>query len=925
MTTVRFNPWTLALEAEGFALLDTDDSPLIGFEKLRLNLQISSLFRWALVFREVHLAGPSFNLVREGANQTNIGRLAAETPTSEDSGNDEGSDADLLRLVIHELKLSNGRIKLTDEVPVTAFETQATPINIVVNNLSTLLDDQGDQSIRIETEGDGVIEWNGTFQLNPLSSEGTLSLRVPGLPLVTRYLDDVLDFDLDGGLLDTSFNYSIRTVPDGSIAAGIDDFNLNISDTQLATEADAESFFAFENLQVSGGEIRWPEATASIEQVVLTAPTLDIWLDRNGELNLTRLLEQQTPDSVAEAPDAAEQSASAGSEAPTFNLSLNRLVVDAATSRFEDRSLAQPGAVEISSLDLEVREITNTPNALFPLELNVAVAAGGTLAVTGTVGVVPQPVADLKVSIGDVALNASQPWLTPLVTATLDDGSISGKLDLKSSPAESLDVRGQLTVDALKVSDDGGAELLQWQQLDITDLIFFLNAGELEIANLTLREPFARVEFDADRQLNFAKNVREQAGSDTAQPDEAAEPFVFRMGTSSIENGRVDFTDLSLPLPFSTMIQEFTGTISALASDTRQPSVLDFNGRVGEFGQAKLTGQLIALQPLEESAVRLEFINLNMPDLSPYTVQFAGRKVAAGKLNLDLGYSVDAAQLKGDNRIVVEQIQLGERIDSPDALDLPLDLAIALLSDSNGVIDIELTIDGDASNPDFNAGGLIAKTLGSLLVKAVTSPFRLLAGLAGGGEDVDLQNVGFEPGDAKLSPPSEEKLVRLSVALAQRPSLQLAVPGAYSAELDTAGLAKARVKVMAEAKLESTDSDALLAERANEVYEELARERLPDLDIRQLRASFVIEDDDPDTPDFDILSYLTALEEALIADITVTEAELKALGEARATSIIDYFRDQTDFDGQLLIAAEPRAVEPGEDNLVSVQLELNAR
>ncbi len=949
---VRFNPWSLVLEAKGFELKDVDGSALLSFESLHLNLQLSSVFRRALVLRDFRLSSPSVNLVREGPTETNLGRLTAAASSPETRAAEPAAGSGLPRLVIHQLEIAEGVLDLTDRVPATEFQTRAEPINIQLRNLSTLPDDQGDQIVRIVTEGDGLIEWQGTLQLNPLSSQGQISVSVPGLPLLTRYLDDVLDFDLDGGLLETTFDYQVGLQPDG-FGARIGDFKLAIGETELATEESAEPFFGFRELKVSGGNLRWPEAQASIEAIVLTEPTLETWLDDQGELNLNRLLEERSetpsseswPDPASSAPagsvtdtapgetvagvapqpptEAAAPS-SAASSSNDFTLSLGRLSVEGLRTSFEDRRLPEPGSITLSSLDLNVRDLNNTLDARFPFELEIEVLSGGSINAAGALRALPAIAADAEMTIEQLALGVAQPWLAPMTNAALDSGTLSGTSVLKSSPSEALDLRGQLTVDGVGVSDASGETLLRWQQLAITDLIFQATAQDLEIARMTLREPYARVEFDAEGRLNLAEALIDQtpAGGEVAAAEPAGDPFVFRMGTSAIENGSVDFSDLSLPLRFSTRIREFGGSLSALASDTLQPSELELDGRVGEFGQARLTGKLVALDPLAQSAVRLEFRNVNMPDLSPYTVEFAGRKVAAGKLNLDLDYSVDAAQLDGNNRIVIEQIKLGEKVDNPDALDLPLGLAIALLSDSNGVIDIELNIEGDANDPDFDAGGLIAETFANLILKAATSPFRLLAGLIGGGEDTDLQNVPFEAGSAALNPPVEEQLQQLGAALAQRPGLRLSIPGAYVAAADTTGIAAARIRALAEAALETTDSDDLLAERAEIVYEKLVRERLPELNLRSFRARFDIDDEDPETPDFDTLSYLTALRDALIAAETVSEAELKALGSARAEAIFNYLRSETTLAPERLRLEDVAATEPGKDHQVIIELAL---
>ena len=76
-----------------------------------------------------------------------------------------------------------------------------------------------------------------------------------------------------------------------------------------------------------------------------------------------------------------------------------------------------------------------------------------------------------------------------------------------------------------------------------------------------------------------------------------------------------------------------------------------------------------------------------MTQLTPYSATFVGRRIVAGTLDIDLAYKIDRSELLGENKVVVRRLQLGERVESPGAMRLPLDLAIAILSDSQGVID----------------------------------------------------------------------------------------------------------------------------------------------------------------------------------------------------------------------------------------------
>ena len=201
-------------------------------------------------------------------------------------------------------------------------------------------------------------------------------------------------------------------------------------------------------------------------------------------------------------------------------------------------------------------------------------------------------------------------------------------------------------------------------------------------------------------------------------------------------------------------------------------------GRVGEYGLARVEGSVNAVQPKTFTDITVIFRNVAMSPLSPYSVTFAGRKIDRGRLSLNLQYKIQKGQLLGDNKVVLEQFTLGERVEAPGALDLPLDLAVALLTDSDGKIDVAIPVSGNVDDPKFSYGHLIWQAVGTLIKNIVTAPFRALGALFGGGGE-NLNSIAFDPGDTRLSPQEREKLKHVATVLGKRPQLRLTLEGQY--------------------------------------------------------------------------------------------------------------------------------------------------
>ncbi len=223
------------------------------------------------------------------------------------------------------------------------------------------------------------------------------------------------------------------------------------------------------------------------------------------------------------------------------------------------------------------------------------------------------------------------------------------------------------------------------------------------------------------------------------------------------------------------------------STDPATTAQVELDGKVDDFGSARVRGSIQPFRATDFTDLKLTFRNLEMTNLTPYSGKFAGRKIDSGKLSVDLEYKIKQRQLAGDNKFVINKLKLGERVDSPDAMKLPLDLAIALLEDSNGIIDLDLPISGSLDDPKFSYGRIIWKAIVNVLTKLVTAPFRALGKLLGISSE-KLEAVDFDPGSSALLPPEQEKLKTLAEALAKRPALTLTLEPGYDPEADRRAL-----------------------------------------------------------------------------------------------------------------------------------------
>jgi hypothetical protein len=358
-----------------------------------------------------------------------------------------------------------------------------------------------------------------------------------------------------------------------------------------------------------------------------------------------------------------------------------------------------------------------------------------------------------------------------------------------------------------------------------------------------------------------------------------------------LRGGEVDFADLSLVLPFSTTVKELDGTVIGLSNDRSRRADIKASGTIEPYGSASVSGSIVPFAAAQFTDLHVVFNNVLMPPLSPYTATFAGRKVESGKLWLDLQYKVDDSELRGKNEIRLADFTLGERVQAPSAISVPLDLAVALLTNAKGEIHLSVPVRGDLDNPSFGVASAVRQALGNVLQRIVSAPFRALARLFGGNEE-SIATIDFEPGSAALRPEQREKLDALKRALQERPRLQLVVSAPYKPQTDALALQRAQARRdLAQAlgrRLEANEDPGPIAyddPATQRALERMLREQASADTLRRLASGFTGASDAS-------RKLYEAMFEKIAATRALGESATRLLAAQRARTIASYLVQQ---------------------------------
>ena len=926
---IEFNPFSLELTLWGLQIGEPGKEQ-VGFERLYANLSLDSLWTKALHLEAVELDKPRNEVLFAKDGSLNLTQLF-KLPPSEPKPEEPAGDPFPLR--IGSIKLNEGYLHFQDLRPSEPIEFLYDSMNLELKNLSTLPDDNADMALVAIGPNGGRIDWSGTLSLAPIASEGTLKVTEGRMKAFWPYVRDAVPLVLEEGVVSLDTHYKLNLSKETELLLD----NTSVRVAPFAIKApDGRPLARLASLDVSETSIDLAKQQIIVGKI--RSEKLETWaaLERDGQLDWQKLFASQpakaTPKEKAE-PAAAEPSAeekAAKEPSKPWQVLLKDVQLRNYQVHLADRSQKEPVALDVGPLNADLQNFDSLNQSPFTLKLDTGVGKQGKLQAAGQVNLAPVT-AKLDVSTRDIDLRVAQAYISPFIRLELRSGMLSSdlKVDLKSTEPLAFSVGGKAQVSQLHTLDTiKNRDFVKWQQLNLSGLSY-VHGDALSIDKVALLQPYARFIINEDRTTNVDDLLIPQPASAPAtsqtKPATAStdKPLGIRIGGIDINDGSANFADLTLTPNFATAIQQLNGQIGTIDNRKPAPAKVDVKGKVDRYAPVTIKGALNPFNPLASLDIATSFKRVELTTLTPYSGKFAGFRIRKGRLNLDLHYLITNGQLKAENKVVVEQLQLGEKVDSPDAVDLPIRLAVALLKDTEGKISIELPVTGDLNNPQFSVMPIIWQTLRNLVLRAAQAPFKFIGGLIAGGGAEDLGNVAFAPGSSDLSADAQSALDKLASALKERPELRLEIEGTSAQSSDGPLIAKQRLereyqatwykilqrrgdKVPANASMlvvDDSDKPAML--------EGIYRARLkqqPPAEWQQLSRD----------------ERTAKLHDAVIKSWAESTALLRQLGQDRAGSIKDYLVDKGQLEDDRVYFIDTNLGQAESDGRVITPLHLDA-
>ena len=811
---VKLNPFALSATVRGLLIQGKDGKPFVSWDEVYVNFQLSSFFGKAWTFREISTTKPFVRVVMNKDGTFNFTDLITKFSTNTPSPAPKQPSPPLV-LHVNRLNIDGAAAMFTDLTPRTPFTSRFGPLDVSLEDFRTDSDRKNPYSFGGTTDAGETFSWSGHFYLDPLRSQGELTLGKISLPKYAPLYQDLVQFVIREGSIGLHAKYRFEMSPSNQVVA-ITNTSFALRDFKLGVPGASNNLIELPLFGVTGVSLDLEGRQAEIGSVF--GRSGKIFLNRNKDKAINVVELSKPADTNAVAPGGilvllrSVTNAVAMLLASTNEWRGTIHDVDFANCavHLEDLVNSRPARLDLDDIALSVKNISNVPTTNLTAALSLRWNTNGTIN-TDVAATFSPPTADINLALTNLDLGTLDPYLEPMFSLLVLDSKLglTGAIHLRTPKDELPQVTfsGDVRLDDLHTVDGAlGEDLLKWSSFRLTGIDANLNPQVISIKEIALDNAYARVVIETNKTINLLAALqpagtiapvktnapvaaRKSAAPATNAVASAAAPR-FSVGSIVISNAAFHFTDRSITPVVNLAIQQAGGTINGISSEQLQHADIKLHALIDNVGPADITGHINPLSGTETNEIKISVKDVDLTPTSPYAGKFAGYRIARGKLNLELAYELVGKNLSAKNVITLDQFTFGEKVNSPDATHLPVRLAIAIMKDRQGKIVLDVPVEGRLDDPQFRVRKVVLRAIVNILEKVATSPFSLLGAVfGGGGEELSYQD--FAPGSADLSPDSQQKLDSLEKGLYERPALQLEIAGSVDAPTDRDALQRA--------------------------------------------------------------------------------------------------------------------------------------
>lgn len=884
------------------ALARADGSPLMAARAIDVSLGKLDWLAHSAAIDRVLIDAPDAQLRREADGAFEFARVittpakAAQTPVKPWSVN------------VADVRVDAGRLHVADRSVKPAFEATLSNLRFGGKRLATS-GAPGNVELVFDADDGAHAMMQGDIDVAGAALRGRFAVTGLDVPRMAPYYAAALDADIRRGKLDVAGDFEASTKGE-ALAFTVSGGSASLAGMDAALRGERDPFLRIAQMRVDGVAFDAARHSVTIDDAQWHEGSIRVLRQHDGTLAVARVARGAGTGRATAQPAAA-------ADAP-WSITLRKVAVDGVAADIEDRGTGPLVKLRVPDVRLTAENVTNADTGKAVLDVAMRIGARGRARLHGTLANAPL-VADLRVDANGIDLVPLRPYFESRTSVVVTGGSVVAKGRLVYAAgragAPRVSFKGDAAIaDFASLDRPMSEELMRWKRLRMTAIDATSEPFAVAIGAVALDGFYARLILSAEGRLNLtellapaspgddAAPVRSAAGVTSKElPPRASGALPVSIGRIDVSSGELQYSDFFVRPNYSAHLSEVAGSVTALSAS--QAGQVDIAGRVEGTAPVNIRGSVNPFAEELQLDVTGKATDVDLPPLTPYSIKYAGYGIEKGKLSLEVHYKIDNRRLAATNRLKLDQLTFGGHVDSPTATKLPVLLAVSLLKDRNGVIDLDLPIQGTLDDPQFSVWRVVVQIFVNLVTKAVTAPFALLGSIGGGGGE-QLAYVEFAPGSADLSEASRRNLSTLAKALADRPGLRLDAAGRAIPDVDREGLKRAMLdRAVRARKTKAMAADGESAPPPGSLTIDAA-------EYPKLLSVVYRETDLPDKPRnvLGIAKTIPAaeMESRLLASYRIDDAALTTLANQRAETVRQWFTHEGGIAAERIFVVAPK-------------------
>jgi len=909
---ISINPYAVSITLKKFSLEDPGKpKAFVAFDELYVNADLmSSLFRRALILKQITLTNPYVGISRKPEGSYNFSDLLPK-----DEAKPDKEDKPFL-FSLNNIQIINGNIDFEDAPKKTNHTVRELNVSVpFISNIEYHLEKYVEPKFSTNINNN-KFELAGKTQpfLTSRATSFDINIQDIDIPYYLNYVPAKMNCQLKSARLDTNIKLNFIVNEDKSPALTLNG-NVVLRDVIL-DDLKNNKILHLPSLNVNMTSVEPFVSNIHLARIAIESPELVIRRDKEGEINLLNLTKKQ----VEKLPQ--KEAAAASKKKSGFKFRVDDVLLYKADIIYMDSQPSDPVKLHFSPLSFKAANLSTEKGATGKVELEGILNKKGEFKDRVTLTLEPLSV-DVQSDWKNIGIRAFQPYFTDKVKMDITRGTISstGNFSLSRNKKNELVIKctGSVSVSNLAALDKAQSnDFLKFKRLSLDKIKFGYNPFSLSINTISLADFYTRIIINPDASLNvqdiFGDN---QASKETAIKKEEKKPVTaetkkkdnqetadIKIGKVVFKNGHIDFSDNNIQPNYSANMFNLTGSVTGLSSKEFSRADVALKGNLGYGSPIEIAGKINPLAKDLFVDLKVGFKDIELSPITPYSNKFLGYPITKGKLTFNVSYLIDKRKLDSQNKVLIDQLTFGEKVESPQAVKAPVTLAATLLTDRNGQINLDLPVSGSLDDPKFKVWSVIWQIIVNLITKAVTSPFALLSSLTGGGEELSF--IEFDYGSAVISAEETKKISMIGKALNDRPNIKLDIESYVDAEQDKYALKKAeldrRIKAQKMKETMSKDNQQIAVENVvltEQEYDKYLKQVYRSADFSKPRNILGMQKTLPPAE----------MEKLMLANIDVTDSDLRQLAARRAQNVKELML-QSDIAADRIFIVESKSLTP---------------